>query len=804
MREAGEILAATYGQKKTGEIFPCMVNARHAEIEGELMTVAFVSDISQSKKAEEALRESKRFLSSIFSSIQDGISILDKEFRIIQVNPAMEKWYADSMPLVGKKCYAAYHDRGRACKACPSRQTIKAGKPAYEIVPLKVRGNSIPGWLEVFSFPLKDELTGRTRGVIEYVRDITERKLTEQKLQESEEKYSLVTKETGQVIYDYNIETGDIAWSGAVRQVTGYAPQEFVFNIDEWEKRIHPEDRGLAMRLLAAARRKGQRYLAEYRFQVRDGRYREMRDTGIFLKDKRGRPFRMIGTMTDVTQHKRADRVKDAIYKISEAVNSVENLEELFRSIHNIIVELMPAKNFYIALYDRASETLSFPYFIDEFDPMPAPHKLGRGLTEYVLRTGEPLLALPEKFEELVQSGQVESIGAPSIDWLGVPLKTKDRTIGVLVVQTYTEGVRYREEDKDMLVFVSTQAAMAIERKRAEEDRRRSEETARAILNASPDLAFLIDTRGAILALNDSFAQTFGRSKEELLGTTAYGHIPPDLGSARKEHIEEVVRTGVPVRFEDERGGKFFDNAVYPILNPQGGAERVAIFAQDITARKLFEKALLDSLKEKEILLKEIHHRVKNNMQVISSLLNLQSKYLKDPTALEMFKESQNRIRSMALVHEKLYQSKDLSRINFAEYLQSVVSYLFRSYQVDSNLVQLKLNLEETFMNINVAIPCGLIVNELVSNCLKHAFPDGRSGRVAIEFKRKEDQRYGLIIQDDGVGFPQNLDFEKTETFGMQVVKTLVDQIDGAVKLDRRGGTTFTIEFGEPPDKPRL
>ncbi len=135
MREAGEILAATYGQKKTGEIFPCVVNARHAEIEGELMTVAFVSDISQSKKAEEALQESKRFLSSIFSSIQDGISILDKEFRIIQVNPAMEKWYADAMPLVGKKCYAAFHDRSRTCKVCPSRQTMKTGKPAMKLSP---------------------------------------------------------------------------------------------------------------------------------------------------------------------------------------------------------------------------------------------------------------------------------------------------------------------------------------------------------------------------------------------------------------------------------------------------------------------------------------------------------------------------------------------------------------------------------------------------------------------------------------------------------------------------------------------
>jgi two-component sensor histidine kinase len=220
--------------------------------------------------------------------------------------------------------------------------------------------------------------------------------------------------------------------------------------------------------------------------------------------------------------------------------------------------------------------------------------------------------------------------------------------------------------------------------------------------------------------------------------------------------------------------------------------------------RKRAERAVLDSLKEKEVLLKEIHHRAKNNMQVISSLLNLQSKYLQDSKAQEMFKDSQNRIRSMALVHEKLYQSKDLSRIDFAEYVQNFVGYLFRSYQVNAALIQLRMKLQASAMDINLAIPCGLIVNELVSNSLKHAFPDSRAGEVAVEFGQSGDHRYILTIKDNGIGFPEQLDFEHTETFGLQVVKTLVNQIDGTIRLAAEGGTKFTIEFGELIYKPRV
>jgi two-component sensor histidine kinase len=166
-----------------------------------------------------------------------------------------------------------------------------------------------------------------------------------------------------------------------------------------------------------------------------------------------------------------------------------------------------------------------------------------------------------------------------------------------------------------------------------------------------------------------------------------------------------------------------------------------------------------------------------------------------------MFKESQRRIRSMALIHERLYQSSDLSRIEFSQYLRNLATHLFHSYQADTSRIRLKIDAQEVLLNINTAIPCGLIVNELVSNALKHGFPEGRSGELDIDLRHVEGDGYVLQVKDDGVGYPEGLDFRKTETLGMQIVSTLVEQIDGRLEISRKKGTAFRLEFNELPRK---
>ncbi len=217
----------------------------------------------------------------------------------------------------------------------------------------------------------------------------------------------------------------------------------------------------------------------------------------------------------------------------------------------------------------------------------------------------------------------------------------------------------------------------------------------------------------------------------------------------------------------------------------------------EVTERKNMEEKIRASLKEKEVLLKEIHHRVKNNMQVISSILNLQSKHIEDKRALEIFRNGQSRIKSMALVHEKLYGSEDLAGIDFAEYTRSMTSNLFGLYQV-SEAVRLKIDIKDILLNINTAIPCALIISELVSNSIKYAFPGGIEGEIRIGLYTDKNGKFKLIVKDNGVGFPKEIDFRKTESLGMQLVIMLVEQLDGTVELDRSEGTAFTIQFEKP------
>ena len=215
----------------------------------------------------------------------------------------------------------------------------------------------------------------------------------------------------------------------------------------------------------------------------------------------------------------------------------------------------------------------------------------------------------------------------------------------------------------------------------------------------------------------------------------------------------------------------------------------------DITERKLAEEQVKNSLREKETLLKEIHHRVKNNLQIVSTLLDLQSDHTTDRGVLAMFQESRGRVKSMALIHERLYRSQDMTRVNFADYVRQLADDLYQAYNLSDDAITLVLDVNIPPLPIDIAIPCGLLLNELMSNCFKHAFADVATGCVRIGFTRADDGTNVLVVADDGAGFPAATDFRKTESFGMQLVNTLVEQLDGEIDLTTERGTTFTVRF---------
>jgi PAS domain S-box-containing protein len=258
--------------------------------------------------------------------------------------------------------------------------------------------------------------------------------------------------------------------------------------------------------------------------------------------------------------------------------------------------------------------------------------------------------------------------------------------------------------------------------------------------------------------------------------------------------MDQVIRKGVACRGEEmvTNDGRVFTRDYIP-LSVDGSCHHHLWQYEDITERRRSEEQIRTSLKE--VLRKEIHHRVKNNLQIISSLLNLQSMQIRDHQTAQVFRDTQSRVRAIALVHERLYQSADLARIDFCGYVQDVTNHLLRSYQTSPHAVQLKLEVDPVSLNIDTAIPCALIINELVSNALKYAFPDGRQGEIRIRLAQGADEDLNLVISDDGIGFPSNVSFETTDSLGLQLVRSLADQLNGKVQYRHEHGTEFDIKF---------
>jgi PAS domain S-box-containing protein len=251
----------------------------------------------------------------------------------------------------------------------------------------------------------------------------------------------------------------------------------------------------------------------------------------------------------DVTERRRGEKIESALYRIAETTSTARDLEELYASIHDILSELMPADNCYIAVYDPASKMISFPYFVDEVDSDARPQPLGKGATAYVLRTGQPLLATPEIFEELERKGEVELIGAPSIDWMGVPLKDGEHTFGVLALQSYRENVRYGERDKEILTFVSQHIAAAIVQKRSDKALRESEAKFRAVADTATSAIYVQD-KEQLLYVNRAAELMTGYSKEELLSMRAWDLLHPDFKHLEDFRAPDTMAQGEPMRME--------------------------------------------------------------------------------------------------------------------------------------------------------------------------------------------------------------------------------------------------------------
>lgn len=335
------------------------------------------------------------------------------------------------------------------------------------------------------------------------------------------------------------------------------------------------------------------------------------------------------------------------------------------------------------------------------------------------------------------------------------------------------------------------------ERNRTQEALLESERKYRALFDQSADAIFLVGRDGAVLELNQSGCDLLGYGPEDFRTLFA-----KDALATKEEHDElmkKLMEDGSIKDFEVRlvtKQGQLLDGMITAstLRDENGTVIANHGIMRDITAQKRYEARLRASLEEKEILLKEINHRVKNNLQIISSLLSLQSSNITDPLAQNYFRISQDRIKAMALIHEKLYQSEDLARIDFGDYLETLAPNLHQSYGNDTQNIELNIDAEFMLLGVDVAIPCGLIVNELISNSLKHAFPGNRSGAITVE-AHTAGGTHTLVVRDNGIGIPENLDIGSSDSLGFTILNALSGQVRGTVEVENNDGALFRITF---------
>ncbi|OLB12251.1 MAG: hypothetical protein AUH07_08265 [Gemmatimonadetes bacterium 13_2_20CM_70_9] len=438
-------------------------------------------------------------------------------------------------------------------------------------------------------------------------------------LRESEERFRALVEYSSDAIALVDAQGVTTYTSRTATRLLGYAAEEFVgrggFDL------LHPDDveraRHLFEELLAQP---GVPLRAELRVRHKDGTYRHLETVAVNRLDESA-VGAIVVNYHDLTPRKRAERIQQATYRISQAALTAADLQALLRALHEIVNELMPAQNFYVALVDPERNWLTFPYFVDQYDREAPERPLGRGLTEYVMRTGRPLLATPDVYEDLVRRGEAELIGAPSLDWVGVPLQIRDRTIGVVAVQTYSEGIRYGEEEKDILTFVSTQVAMAIERKRADTALHQAEERYRAFITQSTEgiWRFEFDEplpvnqpeaeqiehfyRHSYLAeCNDAMAQMYGYASAQELSGTRLGDLLARSDPNNVEMLRAFLRSGYRLAdvesHERDRDGqpKVFLNNLVGIVE-DGLLKRAWGTQRDITDLKRLEDQLRQAQK---------------------------------------------------------------------------------------------------------------------------------------------------------------------------------------------------------------
>jgi PAS domain S-box-containing protein len=500
------------------------------------------------------------------------------------------------------------------------------------------------------------------------------------------------------------------------------------------------------------------------------------------------------------------------IAEIGRVIGSTLEIDEVYERFAVEARKLIPFDRVTINLINPDKKSFTNAY-ISGFDiPGRRPGStapLARSVSEIFMRSPSGQIINVEGPEDFVRQfpgvtmSLVVQMGIRSL--MGIPLIYRNEVIGSLCIMSIKQNA-YSEKELRLMEKIGVQITGAIgaarlfsDLKKTENSLRASEEQYRVLVDNASDIVFTTDNTGHFTFVNPAGIHIVGYEMKEVIGRHYPTLIRQDMREEAMKFFGRQFVKGIQNTYSEypvitKEGGEIWLGQNTKLLVHNGNVEGFQAIARDITALKQAEEKIKASLLEKETMLKEIHHRVKNNLQVISSLLNMQSSYLEDEKARQALQESIARVRTMAMIHTQLYQSQDLTKVDFGFFIRDLIGNISQSYGRTESPVMINVDTDKTRIGIDASIPCGLILNELVSNALKHAFPKEKEGKINITM-RSEDDRVALTVQDNGIGFPKSVDFTKVKSLGLQLVNALVGQMNGKIDIQVDGGTTWTITF---------
>lgn len=760
----------------------------------EASNKALQNEIIVRKKIEKKLNFNQKYTSSIINSSLDIICASDKNGKIIEFNHAAEKAFGyKEKEVLNKSIQLVYESKEEYLKI--SRGFKNKKHFIGEIKNKRKNGEIFTSFLSASTLYDNNNNIIGTMGVS---RDITELKEAEEQLIESEERYRDLFENASDLIQSVDMEGNIIYVNDAWKKTLGYFDED-IKNIKIFDL-VHEEYKEKYLQEFNQIIKRANKKAIEISFALKTNKGEKIIVKGnVSLKFKNGKPHSTRGILRNITNEEWEKSLQEAYNNIAKIVTETITPEETYEKIRKEIGKIINT-NVFIISFLLENERLTFPYYYEEGKII---HKRdrnrGNGINEYFLNQKKTKILKRKELEERINKGEFKLIGKKCRTFIGVPLKIKNKIVGVLSIQSFTNENQFTEKDVEFLNHISGILALTVQRKQDEKIIYNQSARLKSIIENSTHLFWTYDNEKGVTSSNKNFIDYIKRSynkkivvKDKIRYSNKKQHSFWDkkYNLALKGETQHFIYENVNNKGENIIKEVFLN----PIYNEESKILEVSGIAHDITEKKRSEQKLKESLHEKEILLKEVHHRVKNNLQVISSILNLQSSYIKDENTLNILKESQNRIKSMSFIHESLYKTDDFSKINFSEYISSLSKNLVYSYGVYDNLVELETSLEDISLNLDLSIPCGLIINELVSNALKYAFPDAKKGKIKIELFEKKGV-INLIVEDNGLGLPKSINYKQTDSLGLQLVMTLAEQIEAKVTLDNTKGAKYNIIF---------